>query len=150
MNRLATNPVLTFAMLALLASSATGQTVFRCGPAGNQYSQQPCPEGKAIDVSDPRSLAQTAEARAAVRDQHRLAADMARERRAEAAAHKPTMAGGIPLRALPEPVKKPTHKRKNNSGSRSKGAVRNAVVDDSREFVALAPGSGKKRKYAQD
>ena len=150
MNRLATSPMLISAVLALGASAAACQTVYRCGPAANHYSQQPCRSGNAVDVSDPRSPAQAAEARSAVRDQQRLGADMARERRAEEAAHKPAMAGGIPISPRAEAAKKPTDRRKKSASSRSKRAVGNAVVNDSREFVALAPGSGKKKKKAQD
>jgi hypothetical protein len=133
--------------LGLVATAANAQTVYRCGPAGNQYSQQPCAEGRVVDVSDPRSAAQTAEARAAVRDQHRLATEMARERRAEEAAHRPAMAGGIPLRSAETKTVKAVEKRP----KKKKGAVRNAVYDgDPHEFVAMAPGSGKKKQKAQD
>lgn len=48
---------LLLAALALAATDASGQTVFRCG---NSYAQQPCAGGSAVDASDPRSPDQAA------------------------------------------------------------------------------------------
>ena len=71
-------------VVALLAaatlSAAQAQTVYRCG---NAYSQAPCPRAQAIDVSDPRSATQQAEARRVAGDERRLAAEMRRDRLAD-------------------------------------------------------------------
>lgn len=49
-------------VLCLASAAASAQTVYRCG---NSYSQNPCPNGVALDVADPRTPAQRAEAAAA-------------------------------------------------------------------------------------
>ncbi len=101
-------------------------------------------------MSDTRNPAQAAEARAAVRQQQRLGAEMARARHAEEAALRPAMAGGIPLRPAPDTVGTGSNSRKKHQGKRGKGSVRPAVYEQgSHDFVAMAPGSGKKKK-AQD
>ena len=69
--------LITFFPLLLAASSLLGlpsalaQTVYRCG---NSYSQRPCPDAKAVDVSDSRSRDQKAQSDAAVQ-QDKQAAD---------------------------------------------------------------------------
>ncbi len=68
------------ALLAAALSAAQAQTVYRCG---NAYSQAPCPQAQAVDVSDPRSAAQQAEARHVANDERRLAAEMRRDRLAD-------------------------------------------------------------------
>lgn len=147
-----TEPVLIVLALAFVADGAQAQPVYRCGPSGNQYSQQPCPEGRIVDVSDPRSPAQAAEARAAVREQHRLAAEMARERRAEERAHPPAGAGGIrdsradAAAKLRTPEKRPQKK----ASSRKSGAVHSAALDDPNDLAATASSRGKKRTKLQD
>jgi len=43
--------------------------VYRCGPDGRSYSQEPCAQGRSVDVADPRSAQQAAQTRqAALRD----------------------------------------------------------------------------------
>lgn len=89
---------LTVTLLWAAVAGASAQTVYRCG---NSYSQAPCPNGVALDVADPRTPAQRAEAQAAaerdakaadalektrVTEENRLAAARAREARAAAAA----------------------------------------------------------------
>ena len=82
------NAVLRFApgLLALALSAggwagAAAQTVWRCGPDGRSYQQQPCDEGRSVDVSDPRSAADVAEARALQSRERRLVSTLAAERR---------------------------------------------------------------------
>ena len=54
----------------LLACAGThAQTVYRCGPEGREYSQTPCPQGKAVDVSDERSASQRAAAQVVAREE---------------------------------------------------------------------------------
>jgi hypothetical protein len=48
------NNIILAATLALAGPWAAGQTVYRCG---SSYSQQPCPGGTAVEVSDPRTPA---------------------------------------------------------------------------------------------
>ena len=76
----------------IVASGANAQTVFRCGSV---YSQTACPNGRMVEATDPRTLAQQAEARRVADDERRLAAEMRRERLAEQAAIKPPTAGSL-------------------------------------------------------
>src|SRR5450755_1022065 len=63
--------------LACLAScAASAQTVYRCG---SEYTRVPCADGVLIDVSDPVTAEQRAEARDAARREQRLGEAMARE-----------------------------------------------------------------------
>jgi hypothetical protein len=65
----------------LWAGAACAQTpVYRCGPDGRSYSQEPCPGGHAIDVADNRSAQQTAQSRQAVQRDAREARDLERAR----------------------------------------------------------------------
>lgn len=61
------------ALAVVWAGSAAAQTqVYRCGADGRSYSQEPCAHGRALEVADPRSPSQAAQARqAALRDARR-------------------------------------------------------------------------------
>ena len=63
----------------LLAGSVQAQTVWRCGPEGNRYSDSACADGRTVAVADTRSPAEVQAARAvAARERalaERLAAD---------------------------------------------------------------------------
>ena len=69
-------------LLVLGLAQADAQTVYRCGPDGREYSQAPCPAGREVDVSDARSAGQRQAAAAVVKDQNRLADQLAAERQA--------------------------------------------------------------------
>jgi hypothetical protein len=71
------------AVIALAASGAAQaqDKVYRCGPGGNQYSSTPCPDGKSVDVADPRSATQQDAARAAAARDAQLGNQLARQRR---------------------------------------------------------------------
>lgn len=73
---------LIFIAITLAYMPAHGQTVYKCG---NSYSQTPCADGKTVDVSDPRSAAQKAEADAATRRGAKAADAMERNRLREEA-----------------------------------------------------------------
>jgi hypothetical protein len=89
------------AVLLALALCATGvvqaQTqVYRCGADGRIYSQEPCAHGRSVDVADPRSAQQAAQARQAVLRDAREADELERSRlRAErlAARQGPALIG---------------------------------------------------------
>ncbi len=139
-------PSLIGALLGVFCLCATAtQTVYRCGPQGNEYSQTPCQSGRAIDVADPRSTAQIAEARKTSAAQSRLALQLANERRANERALRPSVAGGIDFRRaspLQATVSKP---------GKPKAAKPQRQADTAakpKEFVAIGPGSGKKKKKA--
>jgi hypothetical protein len=64
-------------------ASAPGAKVFRCESNGQTtYSQAPCPTGSAIDVADPRSANERAQAQAVAEREQQLARDLAAQRRA--------------------------------------------------------------------
>ena len=71
-----------FVALALVwASAAAAQTqVYRCGTDGRSYSQEPCAQGRAVDVADPRSRQQAAQTRQATLREARQADDLERTR----------------------------------------------------------------------
>ena len=73
---------------ACLHAGATGG-IYRCG---NEYTQEPCPGGKLLDVADPRSAAQRNEALKVAAAERRLAAELAHERKAREAAQKASAA----------------------------------------------------------
>ena len=95
------------ALMGLSAAPlAAAQTVYRCGPEGRVYSQTPCPQGRAVDVSDPRTAAQRADAQALARADAARAERLAQERRAEA--QRPAPKPGH-INARPAPVVVPPH-----------------------------------------
>jgi hypothetical protein len=74
------------ALLVLCAASAPAQTVYRCGPAGNDYRQTPCPGGQAVNVADPRTEGQRSEAGQRAQRDAQLAQDLRQEQAAQAGA----------------------------------------------------------------
>jgi hypothetical protein len=111
--------------LALCTLPATAQTVWRC-PDG--YRQQPCADGRAVNVGDERTPAQQSQAQAATRRDAKLAAEMQRERLQQEAqpvwAHLPA--------SSPQAAKPATRK---NAGQ-------------AKPFTATAPGGNKDKKKA--
>ena len=92
--------VLALMLSALAATAAPGSdTVFRCGPDRSIYSQTPCKDGTAVDVADPRTDAQRAQAAQAVKAEAAMTQKMARERREQEAAAAKEGAGKIPYSA---------------------------------------------------
>ena len=70
-----------FALALLCAGGAAAQTqVYRCGADGRSYSQEPCDGGRAVEVADPRSAQQAAQARQAVQRDVREAHEAERAR----------------------------------------------------------------------
>lgn len=70
------------AVLCVAGVAASAQTVYRCG---NSYSERPCPNGVALDVADPRTPAQRAEAAAAAARDTQTANALEKSRLAEEA-----------------------------------------------------------------
>jgi hypothetical protein len=113
--------------LLLLAAAATAQTsVYRCGPQGREYSQEPCATGVALDLADPRSAAQRHQTQAAVARDIRLAETLAKERlRREQAASRqgaahigPSRGASAPdARARPKAPRKPDGRRARDGGA---------------------------------
>lgn len=74
------------ALVVVLASGGPAQTVYRCGPDRNIYSQTPCADGTSIHTEDRRTAQQRAEAEAAARKEAGIGVQMERERLAREAA----------------------------------------------------------------
>lgn len=137
-----------YLLCAGLAAAAVcgvqAQVIYRCGPNGNQYSQQACEGGRIVDVADTRSSAQAAQARQAVGEQRKLAMQMAKERREEERAHPPASAGNLGNRAVADQLL-PTVKPKQAS-SKKRAGKSSAQVAEGQEFAAIDPASLKKKK----
>jgi hypothetical protein len=95
-------------LLILLSASASAQPVYRCG---SEYSQSPCPQGRVVDVADPRTEAQRADRQRVLADERRLTEELRRERLADEARLTPTVAwrSSVPAAAVPKPT--PTKQR---------------------------------------
>ena len=116
------------------------QAIYRCGPNGTEYSQAPCPGGRLVESSDPRSAAQRAEAlRVAANDRTR-AAELARERRTEQLNTKPARAAGFNGRPPPADAGA-SHAERGKSPKRAAKPKKGKATD----FVAVEPGARKRR-----
>lgn len=71
-----------FVALSLVCGLAAAQTAYRCG---NSYSQSPCANGTAVDISDTRSAAQKRDADEAARRNAQAADAMEKTRMKEEA-----------------------------------------------------------------
>lgn len=133
-------PIAAALLLSLMTSLAGAQSVYRCG---NSYSESPCPEGGGmIDVSDPRSAEQRAEARRVAADERRLAADLQRERLADEKAIRPmgaTSLGG-PSAANPTAAAQTRHLGKTR---------RAAKLFPAADLIVLDPGRRERRGNAR-
>ncbi len=76
---------LVAAGLAWWSWPAAAQQVYRCG---NAYVHAPCPQGRPVDVADPRDPAQVEQARAQTARDQQLADQLHRENAAREAAHR--------------------------------------------------------------
>lgn len=114
--------VVAVLLLGLAGSMVTAAqaTVYRCGPDGRSYSQQPCADGRAIDVDDARPADERADAAAAVRRDAALARQLERERRlAESRAPRAVgLSAPRPVALKPVRVDPP----KGRAGSKSRAA----------------------------
>jgi hypothetical protein len=122
----------------VLLSAAHAETVYRCG---STYTQTPCPQSTAVEVSDSRSPAQRADARAAAEGERRHAAQMRQERLADQRAIVPAGAISLSGPTAPKvvavlPAKAVAKKRRHANGKPP------ATTD----FVAYDPSSRKHRR----
>lgn len=92
-------------MAVIMAAPVTAQKVYRCGPNANVYSQQPCADGKALDINDSRTVTQQREAHSNASKDAKQAEAMQREREKAERASKPAAAGSLGA-AEPEPATK--------------------------------------------
>lgn len=129
-------------LIALAAADATAQKIYRCGPGGREYSQTPCPAGREIDASDPRSAEQQRDARAAAAADAKLARELADERRARErdAATRGLGPAGIKPAAAPDPAAR-SHDNGQGRGKDKKKAKKRPAKDrpDRVSWSATAP-----------
>jgi hypothetical protein len=106
-----TRLLLLLATLAMLHSGPlNAQTVWRCGPDGRTYSDQPCGGGSTLPGTDKRSDAEVRAAREVVARDQALARELHRQNREaerDALSHGSGLAG---IAAPPPPVKSTTPK----------------------------------------
>ena len=127
--------VLAGGLAAVLAAAATGAVaappVYRCGPDGREYAQQPCAKGRAVAVDDARSPAErdaaTAVARRDARTAEALSAD---RRRLEARPASRAVALDAPRTSAPAPATR----------------ARRAPKRDGEGFKAVGPAPAKPRR----
>ena len=124
---------LAFAAMLLSAACAAQAQVYRCGQT---YSQKPCPEGKLIDSSDPRSAAQRAEAKRAVAKEKQLATDLERERRLRESGTAPQAAS---LAAAPAPAASKPVPMKSTAKAKSRPKRQKPAAE--KDFRAVVPAS---------
>lgn len=128
-------------LLCLVVPGSQAQTIYRCG---NEYTRIPCPQGKVVEASDPRTGAQRAEASRVAADEQRRATEMRRERLADQAALKPAPAAS--LSAAPAPPAKPASAAQRHP-SKKKRAL--SKPTSSTPFTAADPASRKPSKRSK-
>jgi hypothetical protein len=119
--------------LAFFASMTFAQAaVYRCGPDGKTYSQEPCKGGKKIDASDARTEAQRADSLATTAADKKRADTLELERKAREAAQKPSTASGFNSRpaAASDPAKA------EDKGKRQKKRVKKVAGDKPKKASA--------------
>jgi len=126
-------------LLALAASGAQAQTVYRCG---STYSHTPCPEGRIVAATDPRSAAQRAEAQRVAAIERQQARQMERERLAQEAAQKPAAATGFDSRATAPASAASAAERGRHHAKKKRKANKRTDGDD---FIAVDPTSLTRR-----
>jgi hypothetical protein len=117
---------LTFAMLCAGAAQAQ-QTVWRCGPGGTSYSNQPCPEGRAVGVADNRANNDVQAARDVAGRDRALAKDMRQERlqrEADQRAQGSGLGGFSAAKPVPPAVEKAGAKTKSKIKSKIKSKTK--------------------------
>ena len=123
-------------LLALAGCAADAATpIYRCG---REYTQTPCPGGKLLEASDPHTAAQRAEAKRVAAKERQLAADMERDRRAQAAANPPSQAASLTAKPAPSApaASAPKHKKKRAQAKPLEGT----------DFKAVEPAKPKSER----
>jgi hypothetical protein len=130
------------ALLAALAAlpTAQAQPIYRCG---NEYTRIPCPGGHALEMSDPRSAAQRAEAQRLLVEEEKRGKAMERERRHEESAIKPAAATSLGPAAAASAPAKSSKKTTKKSGSKKSPDTPKDPADRPPDFVAAAPPQPK-------
>ena len=125
-------------LLCLVSAGSQAQTIYRCG---NEYTRIPCPQGKIVEATDPRTGAQRAEAVRVATEDRRRAGEMRRERLADQAALKPASAAS--LSAAPAPPARPASAAQRHPPKKKRSVSKPA---SSTPFTAADPASRKRGK----
>ena len=142
---------LSATQLAMAPASPLGATtVYRCGPAGHDYSQWPCPEGQAVDVrQDQRTAEQTSSAMRVAHGEQELAQglEQARLRQEIEAAGTTAMTSPRPHAPAAETVRPPAPSHPRRHGKRL-AASPSEVSDETAPvpFTAVAPRNVRRKK----
>jgi hypothetical protein len=124
-------------LLLMACVGAQAQAIYRCG---TEYSQTPCPGGKVLESSDPRSAAQRTEALRVAAQERRRVAELERERRALEKGTKPAKPTGFNGRpATPDDAVSAERSKSGKAASRAKATNGN-------DFVAVEPRKPKEAK----
>ena len=134
--------VLALCAVAASAPATAEPAIYRCG---SSYSHLPCPDGKAVDVSDPRSPAERAAARTLATKNRHEASRLEMERRDEELKQRPAVASGFDSRSVPA-APSASAVRKGKAGKPAKRIAATAADDD---FFATAPADRKSRKQGK-
>lgn len=79
-------------LLTTVATWAAAGEIYRCGPAGAEFSQAPCANGARIEVSDSRTADQYSQAVVLAAKFEAWGSAMERDRLATEASYRPTLA----------------------------------------------------------
>ena len=129
-------------VLLCIGAASAQTTVYRCGPDGRQYSQQPCPGGSQFDAADPRDPTQRAQARQLADQERTRAARLERERLASEAARPPSRAVGLDARHAAPPA--PAASQSKRSPRRKSVATAGRTADA--DFTARDPAPPRVRR----
>lgn len=107
-----------FSALVLMAfnTCVNADQIYRCGPAGAEFSQKACSSGERIEVSDSRTEEQRLQAVALAAKTEAWGTAMERDRLTAEAAYRPALAGSLNSSAKSardtQPLSTPKLKRK--------------------------------------
>jgi hypothetical protein len=138
----------TAAALIGTVTSSPAQSVYRCGPDGRTYSQQPCRDGRSVDVDDSRTADQQAQAQRAAQRDAQLGQAMQQDRQAVEAAAARRQASGIHSLRLPAPAQSVTGSATKGKAKRKAGKPR-VSDEDGAVFVQGAVPKAKAKKSSK-
>jgi hypothetical protein len=119
---------------AFTVSGVNAQPVYRCA---NTYSHTPCPQARLVDVDDPRSEDQRAEAQRVAETERRLGTELRQDRLAAQRAVRPMVAISLSGAPAIDPAPRVEARRK----------IRHRLVRTpaTTDFVTLDPRSRRQR-----
>ena len=130
------------ALLLFVASAAQAQTVWRCGPDGRSYSDAPCRDGRAVDVTQARPAADLIGAQAMAQREKALAARLALESQQRATVTSTGLSGIRDSRQADAAALKPKARAQAKEKAKAKAKRR---LEDADTFRAIAPASQRDR-----